>query len=81
MDYQFLSQTMLFSGESPEEIKEMSPVTEEMKKVKETRDRLIQDVITVRSSIMPENACIRWDWCSPEMFRLKVMMSGEITVY
>lgn len=31
---------------SPEEIKEMSPVTEEMKKVKETRDRLIQDVIT-----------------------------------
>ena len=23
MDYQFLSQTMLFSGESPEEIKEM----------------------------------------------------------
>ena len=30
---------------SPEEIKEMSPVTEEMKKVKETRDRLIQDVI------------------------------------
>ena len=35
----------------------------------------------VRSSIMPENACIRWDWCSPEMFRLKVMMSGEITVY
>ena len=35
----------------------------------------------VRSSIMPENAYIRWDWCSPEMFRLKVMMSGEITVY
>ena len=31
---------------SPEEIKEMSPETEEMKKVKETRDRLIQDVIT-----------------------------------
>lgn len=31
---------------SPEEIKEMSPVTEEMRKVKETRDRLIQDVIT-----------------------------------
>lgn len=31
---------------SPEEIKEMSPVTEEMKKVKETRDLLIQDVIT-----------------------------------
>lgn len=31
---------------SPEEIKEISPVTEEMKKVKETRDRLIQDVIT-----------------------------------
>ena len=34
---------------SPEEIKEMSPVTEEMKKVKETRDRLIQDVITGNS--------------------------------
>ena len=34
---------------SPEEIKEMSPVTEEMKKVKETRDRLIQDVITSNS--------------------------------
>lgn len=31
---------------SPEEIKEMSPVTEEMKKVKKTRDLLIQDVIT-----------------------------------
>lgn len=31
---------------SPEEIKEMSPVTEEMRKVKETRDHLIQDVIT-----------------------------------
>lgn len=34
---------------SPEEIKEMSPVTEEMKKVKETRDLLIQDVITGNS--------------------------------
>lgn len=34
---------------SPEEIKEISPVTEEMKKVKETRDRLIQDVITGNS--------------------------------
>ena len=34
---------------SPEEIKEMSPVTEEMKKVKETRDRLIHDVITGNS--------------------------------
>lgn len=34
---------------SPEEIKEMSPVTEEMKKVKETRDCLIQDVITGNS--------------------------------
>ena len=34
---------------SPEEIKEMSPVTEEMKKVKGTRDRLIQDVITGNS--------------------------------
>ena len=34
---------------SPEEIKEMSPVTEEMKKVKETRDRLIKDVITGNS--------------------------------
>ena len=34
---------------SPEEIKEMSPVTEEMKKVKETSDRLIQDVITGNS--------------------------------
>lgn len=34
---------------SPEKIKEMSPVTEEMKKVKETRDRLIQDVITGNS--------------------------------
>ena len=34
---------------SPEEIKEMSPVTEEMKKVKEARDRLIQDVITGNS--------------------------------
>ena len=34
---------------SPEEIKEMSPVTEEMKKVKETRVRLIQDVITGNS--------------------------------
>ena len=34
---------------SPEEIKEMSPVTEEMKKVKETRDRLIQDVISGNS--------------------------------
>lgn len=34
---------------SPEEIKEMSPVTEEMKKVKETRDRLIQDIITGNS--------------------------------
>lgn len=34
---------------SPGEIKEMSPVTEEMKKVKETRDRLIQDVITGNS--------------------------------
>lgn len=34
---------------SPEEIKEMSPVTEEMKKMKETRDRLIQDVITGNS--------------------------------
>ena len=34
---------------SPEEIKEMSPVTEEMKKEKETRDRLIQDVITGNS--------------------------------
>ena len=64
MDYQFLSQTMLFLGESPEEIKEMQEATEK-----------------VRSSIMPENAYIRWDWCSPEMFRLKVMMSGEITVY
>ena len=31
---------------SPEEIKEMSPVTEEMKKVKEERDLLIRDVIT-----------------------------------
>ena len=71
MDYQFLSQTMLFSGESPEEIKEMlswlGAVTRSYGKV--------------RSSIMPENAYIRWDWCSPEMFRLKVMMSGEITVY
>ena len=69
MDYQFLSQTMLFSGESPEEIKEMlsclGAVTRSYGK----------------GEIMPENAYIRWDWCSPEMFRLKVMMSGEITVY
>ena len=31
---------------SPDQVKEQTPMSEEMKKIKEQRDRLIQDVIT-----------------------------------
>ena len=71
MDYQILSQTMLFRANRRKKSKKCSPASVQSQEATEK----------VRSSIMPENAYIRWDWCSPEMFRLKVMMSGEITVY
>ena len=70
MDYQFLSQTMLFSGESPEEIKEMlsclGAVTEATEKV--------------RSSIMPENVYIRWELLSGNV-QIESDDVWEITVY
>ena len=71
MDYQFLSQTMLFSGESPEEIKEMLSCLGAV-----TRSYGKGEII------YHAGECVHsMGLCSPEMFRLKVMMSGEITVY
>ncbi|MFR8428485.1 MAG: hypothetical protein ACLVCH_13940 [Roseburia inulinivorans] len=72
MDYQFQVETMLpFSGEDRrKKSKKMLSCLGGARQLTEKGED---------SSIMPENAHIRWDWCSPEMFRLKVMMSGEIT--